>query len=96
MSGVKIVEIVFLIILLALAAVTAASEIAIIAVSKMKLRRRSAEGSKTAKLILTILETPERFFGTILVANNIVGALIASLVTAIIIHFMGDMGWAIL
>ncbi|MDO8536616.1 MAG: hemolysin family protein [Candidatus Omnitrophota bacterium] len=91
----KIIEIIFLIILLAFAAITAASEIAIIAVSKMKLRKRSSEGSKTAKLILTILETPERFFGTILVANNIVDALIASLVTAIIIHLMGERGWVV-
>ncbi|MDP3730087.1 MAG: hemolysin family protein [Candidatus Omnitrophota bacterium] len=91
----KVIEIVFLIILLAFAAITAASEIAVIAVSKMKLRKRSAEGSRTAKLILTILETPERFFGTILVANNIVGALIASLVTAIIIHFLGETAWVV-
>lgn len=91
----KIIELVLLVILLAFAAITAASEIAVIAVSKMKLRKRSAEGSKTAKLILKILETPERFFGTILVANNIVGALIASLVTAIIIHFIGAKGWSI-
>jgi putative hemolysin len=91
----KIIEIVFLMILLAFAAITAASEIAVIAISKMKLRRRSAEGSRTAKLILTILETPERFFGTILVANNIVDALIASLVTAMIIHLIGPKAWAI-
>jgi len=92
----KILEIVLIIILLLFAAITAASEIAIIAVSKVKLRKRSREGSKTAKLILTILETPERFFGTILVANNIVDALIASLVTAIIIHFMGEKGWVVI
>lgn len=91
----KIVEIVFLIILLAFAAITAASEIAVIAVSKMKLRKRSAEGSKTAKLILTMLETPERFFGTILVANNIVDALIASLMTVIVVHFIGEKGWTV-
>jgi putative hemolysin len=91
----KIIEIIFLITLLSFAAITAASEIAVIAVSKTKLRKRSAEGSKIAKLILTILETPERFFGTILVANNIVDALIASLVTAIIIHFMGETGWVV-
>ncbi len=95
MSGVKIIEIIFLILLLAFAAITAASEIAIIAVSKMRLRKRSNEGSKTAKLILTMLETPERFFGTILVANNIVGALIASLLTAIIIHLIGGKAWAV-
>lgn len=91
----KIIEIALIILLLAFAAITAASEIAIIAVSKVKLRKRSAEGSKTAKLILTILETPERFFGTILVANNIVDALIASLLTAIIIHIMGEKGWVV-
>ncbi len=91
----KIIELIFLIILLAFAAITAASEIAVIAVSKMKLRRRAAGGSKTAKVLLTMLETPERFFGTILVANNIVGVLIASLVTAIIIHLTGDKAWAI-
>lgn len=88
----KIIEIIFLIILLAFAAITAASEIAIIAASKIKLRRRAAEGSKRAKIILKILETPERFFGTILVVNNIVDTLIAVLVTAIIIHLMGDNG----
>lgn len=91
----KIIEIAFIIILLAIAAITAASEIAIIAIGKVKLRRRFSEGSKPAKLVLTMLETPERFFGTILVANNMVGALIASLVTALIIYFVGDNGLSV-
>lgn len=85
-----------LIALLLLAAVTAASEISLIALSKVKLRKRSSEGSKTAKLILKILETPERFFGTILVANNIVDSLIAALLTAVVIRLMGERGWGIL
>lgn len=92
----KILELIILVILLLLAALTAASEISIIAASKVKLRRRAAEGSKKAKMVLKILETPERFFGTILVANNIVDTLIASLVTAIIIHMMGDSGLTVL
>jgi len=86
----KIVEMIFLIILLTFTAITAASEISVIATSKIKLRRRAAEGSKSAKIIIKILETPERFFGTILVANNIVNTLIAALVTAIVIHIVGD------
>jgi len=93
---VKILESILLIVLLFLAAVTAASEISVIAASKVKLRRRSAEGSKKAKILLKILETPERFFGTILVTNNIVDTLIASLVTAAIIGFMGENGWGII
>src|SRR3989338_6230378 len=81
-----------LIILLALAALTAASETAVIAVSRLKLRRLALSGSKAAKIILKILETPEKFFGTILVANNIVDVLIASIVTAMMIALLGEEG----
>lgn len=92
----RILELLILALLLFFAAVTAASEISVIAASRVKLRKRAAEGSKTAKTLLTILETPERFFGTILVANNMVGALIASLVTAIIIRLAGEKNWVVL
>ncbi|MBI5144428.1 MAG: HlyC/CorC family transporter [Candidatus Omnitrophica bacterium] len=85
-------EVILLIILLALAALTAASETAIIAVSRLKLRRLSLGGSKAAKIILKILEAPEKFFGTILVANNIVDVLIASIVTAMMIALLGEEG----
>ncbi|MDP3791688.1 MAG: hemolysin family protein [Candidatus Omnitrophota bacterium] len=91
----KLLEFIILIILVLLAAITAASEISVIAANKVKLRRRAAEGSKTAKTLLNILQAPEKFFGTILVANNIVGALIASLVTAIMIHFAGEKNWVV-
>lgn len=91
-----LIEILLLIILLILAAITAASEISIIAVSRIRLKKLASEGSKTAKLILKILETPERFFSTILVSNDIVDALIAVLVTAIIIRVMGERdGWGV-
>jgi len=83
-------DILILLILLLLAAVTAASEIAIIAASRIKLRKLSSEGSKAAAIILKMLEIPERFFGTILVANNVVNSLIAVLVTALFIRFLGD------
>jgi len=81
--------------LLILAAVTSASEISIIATSRLRLRRLSSEGSRRAAIILKILETPERFFSTILVSNNVVDTLIAVLVTAIVIRFMGEGGWEI-
>ncbi len=83
-------EFLFILILFLFAILTAASETSITAVGRVKLRRLAASGSKTAKLILKILETPERFFGTILVANNIVDVLIASLTTAIMINIFGD------
>jgi len=85
-----LIKLLILVLLLLLAAATAASEISIIATSRIKLRRRAAEGSKKAKLIINIIETPERFFSTLLVANSIAGALVASLVTTIVIHFIGQ------
>jgi putative hemolysin len=84
------IELIFLLILLFIGALTAASETSIIASSIIKLRRLTTDGSKTAKIVLKILETPERFFGAILVANNIVDALIASIVTVIVISLMGQ------
>ena len=89
-------QLLILVLLLLLAAATAASEIAIIATSRIKLRRRAAEGSKKAKLIISILETPERFFSTLLVANSIAGALVASLVTTIVIRLIGERGSVVL
>jgi CBS domain containing-hemolysin-like protein len=85
----ELADIILLVFLLSLAAVTAAAEIAIIAASRLRLRKLSSEGSRAAKLVLKIRETPERFFGTILVANNIIDALIAVLVTAIAIRLIG-------
>lgn len=91
-----LIEVVFIIFLLLIAAITAGSEISIIAVSRIKLRKLASEGSRTAKLILSILETPERFFSTILVTNNIVDSLIAVIVAAILIRIMGDQGgWGV-
>jgi len=89
--------IIFLIILLALAALTAACEISIIGASRIKLKRLAAEGSKSAKVVLSILGSPQKFFGTILVANNTMGALIAVIVTAMLIHiFGGDDNWVVI
>lgn len=85
-------EIIIIMALLLVAAITAGSEISIIAVSRIKLKKLSAEGSRTAKIILNILETPERFFSAILVTNNVVNSLIAVIVAAILIRLIGDRG----
>ena len=88
----SLLEIILIIILLLIAAISAASEIALIAVSRLRLRRLAADGSKAAKLIMKILEAPDKFFGTILVTNNIVDALLASILTAIMISLAGNEG----
>lgn len=91
-----ILELIFLLVLLLIGALTAASETSIVATSIIKLRRLAADGSKAARMILKILEAPEKFFGTIVVANNIVNSFIAALVTAVIISFIGENSKSIL
>lgn len=81
---------ILLIILLLFAAITAASEISIIAVSRLRLRKLAKDGSKPAHIVLKILETPDKFFGTILVANNIVDTLIAAIITVMMISIFGS------
>ncbi len=91
----ELIQGIFILFLLMLAAITSASEISIISASRLRLRRLASEGSRRAAIILKILETPERFFSTILVSNNVVDTLIAVLVTAIVIRFMGQGGWEV-
>jgi len=85
-----LLSIIIIIILLFLAALTAAAEISIIAVNRIKLRKLASSGSKSARIVLKILEAPEKFFSTILVANNIVDTLIASLITVMMIVAVGE------
>lgn len=85
-----LLAIIFIFILLLIAALTAASEISIIAVSRIKLRKHASTGSKSARIILKMLETPEKFFSTILVVNNLVDTLLAAIVTVIMIAAVSD------
>jgi putative hemolysin len=86
----KVFESIVIIVLLFLTAFTAASEISIIVMSRLRLRKLVSGGSYVAKTILKILEAPEKFFSTILVANSIVTTLLASLVTVIMVTFLGE------
>ncbi|MFH1189850.1 MAG: hemolysin family protein [Candidatus Omnitrophota bacterium] len=91
----ELIQCIAILFLLMMAAITSASEISIISTSRLRLRRLASEGSRRAAIILKILETPQRFFSTILVSNNVVNTLTAVLVTAIVIRFMGQGGWEV-
>ena len=91
-----LISIIFIIILLLVAALTAASEISIIAAPRIRLRKLASQGSKSAQILLKMLEAPERFFSTILVVNNIVDTLIAAIVTVIMISAVSDNNTGIL
>lgn len=89
-------EAALLIVLFFLAAFTAASEIGLISASRLKLKRLANDGFASAKAVLRILEKPEKFLGTILVVNNVIETLIAAIVTAIVISFIGERGTSVI
>lgn len=85
-----IIQITIIFILLFLTVFTAASEIAIIAVNRLKLRKLAHGGSKPAKIIMRILENPEKLFSTILVINDTVTTLVASIITVMVVSVVGQ------
>lgn len=76
-------EYVAIIVLLALSAFFSSSETAISSVNKIRLKHEAAEGNKKAERTLKLAEEYDKTITTILVGNNIVNILSASLATLI-------------
>lgn len=70
------------------------SETALTASSRGKLRSQADRGSKGAENALKITEDGERMIGAILLGNNVVNILSASLATALFTKLFGDSGVA--
>ncbi len=81
--------------LLALSAFFSGSETALTAASRGKLRSQSDKGSTGAARALAITEDNERLIGSVLLGNNIVNILAASLATALFTTLFGQQGVAL-
>ena len=84
--------------LLVLSAFFSGSETALTAASRGKLRARADRGEKGAQRALDITEDTERLIGSVLLGNNLVNILSASLATALFTRAFGPEGvaWATL
>ena len=80
--------------LLFLSAFFSGSETALTAASRGKLRSQADRGSRGAARALKITEDNERLIGSVLLGNNIVNILAASLATALFTRLFGDNGVA--
>lgn len=78
--------------LLILSGFFSGSETALTAASRGKLHALAEEGSKGARRALTLRDNSERLIGGILLGNNLVNILAASLATALFTRFLGDSG----
>ena len=84
-----------ILLLLVLSAFFSGSETALTAASRGKLRTQADKGSRGAKRALSVTEDSERLIGSVLLGNNLVNILAASLATALFTRMFGESGVAL-
>lgn len=82
-------------VLIVLSAFFSSSETSMMSLNRYRLKHLSKEGNKGARRASRLLERPDRLLGTILVGNNIVNILAASIATVVAVEFFGEAGIAI-
>lgn len=84
-----------LFILILLSGFFSSSETGLMALNRYRLRHLANSGSRGAKIAQNLLRKPDRLIGLILLGNNLVNILAASIATVIGIRLLGDNGiWA--
>lgn len=81
--------------LLVISGLFSGSETALTASSRGKLKAQADKGSKGAETALDLTDDSERLIGAILLGNNLVNILAASLATALFTRLFGDSGVAL-
>ncbi|WAJ36487.1 HlyC/CorC family transporter [Pseudomonas sp. GOM7] len=84
-----------LIFLILCSAFFSSSETGMLSINRYRLKHLSKEGHKGAKRVARLLEHPDRMLGTILVGNNVVNILAASIATVLAVEIWGEAGIAI-
>lgn len=86
----QLTTLIFLIILVCCSSFFSATETAFTSANRLRLKARSEEGSKSAKLALAVIDKFDKFLTTILVGNNIVNILTTSVSTVLAIQLFGE------
>ena len=81
--------------LLLLSGFFSGSETALTAASRAKLKTSADKGERRAETALDVTENSEKMIGAILLGNNVVNILSASLATALLTRLFGDSGVAL-
>jgi Mg2+/Co2+ transporter CorB len=83
---------VILLVLLGLSAFFSSSETGLMAVNRYRLRHLANSGHRAARLAQKLLRKPDRLIGLILLGNNLVNIMAASIATVIGLRLFGDSG----
>ena len=84
-----------LIFLIFCSAFFSSSETGMLSLNRYRLKHMAKEGHKGAKRVTDLLNRPDRLLGTILVGNNVVNILAASIATVLAVDIWGEAGIAI-
>ncbi|MGM0915442.1 MAG: HlyC/CorC family transporter [Pseudomonadota bacterium] len=79
-----------LFLLICLSAFFSSSETGMMSINRYRLSHRVNSGEARAQRVARLLSRPDRLIGVILIGNNFVNNLAASIATIIAIHFLGD------
>jgi Mg2+/Co2+ transporter CorB len=66
------------------------AEIALYSANKAKVRQSADQGSRTARLVLQVLDKPEQTLGSTLVIHNLAVVTGTSLATAVLVDWFDD------
>lgn len=81
-----------LVILIILSAFFSSAETGLVALNRYRLRHHVKAGHRGAKLAQALLAKPDRMFGLILLGNNLVNIMAASIATVIALRLLGESG----
>jgi Mg2+/Co2+ transporter CorB len=84
-----------LLVLLLLSAFFSIAETSMMALSRLRLRHLVRQGSRAARLTQSLLDRTDRLLGLILLGNNLVNNVLATLVTALAIYYFGHGEWVL-
>lgn len=84
--------ILFILILIIFSGIFSAAETALIGASRARLYVAAKKGNGGAKTVLNLKNNSEKLIGTILLCNNLVNIIAASLATKVFVSFFGDTG----
>ncbi len=82
-----------LVLLIVMSAFFSGSETGLMSLNRYRLKNLADKKHKGAQRAQTLLETPERLIGLILLGNNLVNILASAIATIIGIRLMGDFGF---
>ncbi len=83
---------ILLAVLIVLSAFFSSSETSLVALNRHRMRHQANSGHRGARLAQRLLARPDRMFGIILLGNNLVNILAASVATVIAIRLLGESG----